>query len=35
MEPYALGNALLIGLGAGGGTLAALGIIVLILSRRK
>jgi hypothetical protein len=35
MEPYALGNALLIGLGAGGGTLAALGIIVLIISRRK
>jgi len=35
MEPYALGNALLIGLGAGGGTLAALGIVLLILSRRK
>ena len=35
MEPYALGNTLLIGLGVGGGTLAALGIVLLILSRRK
>jgi len=35
MEPYALGNALLIGLGVGGGSLAALGIVLLILSKRK
>lgn len=35
MEPYALGNTIFIGLGVGGGVLAALGIVVLILSRRK
>jgi hypothetical protein len=35
MEPYALGNALLIGLGAGGGTLAVIGVVLLILSKRK
>jgi len=35
MEPYDLGNTLLIGLGVGGGALAALGIVLLILSRRK
>ncbi|MBA7708769.1 hypothetical protein ES703_117673 [subsurface metagenome] len=35
MEPYALGNTLLIALGAGGGTLAVIGIVLLILSKRK
>lgn len=35
MEPYDLGNTIFIGLGVGGGVLAALGILVLILSRRK
>jgi len=35
MEPYDIGNTIFIGLGAGGGVLAALGIVVLILSRRK
>jgi len=34
MEPYDLGMAILIGLGVGGGALAAVGIIFLILSRR-
>ncbi len=34
-EPYALGTALLIGLGVGGGTLAALGVVLLLLSKRK
>lgn len=34
MEPYALGNALLIGLGAGGGVLAVLGIVLIVLSKR-
>jgi hypothetical protein len=35
MEPYALGNTLLIALGAGGGTLAVIGVVLLILSKRK
>ena len=35
MEPYALGNTLFIGLGIGGGALAVLGIVLLILYRRK
>ncbi|MFX1408980.1 MAG: hypothetical protein ACFFA6_01400 [Promethearchaeota archaeon] len=35
MEPYNLGNTLLITLGAGGGALAALGVVMLILSRRS
>ena len=35
MEPYDLGNTIFIGLGTGGGILAALGIVLLILSRRK
>jgi hypothetical protein len=35
MEPYDLGNALLIGLAAGGGTLAVIGIVLLILAKRK
>jgi len=35
MEPYDLGNTLLIGLAAGGGTLAVIGIVLLILSKRK
>jgi hypothetical protein len=35
MEPYALGTAIFAGLGAGGGTLAAVGIVLLILSKRK
>jgi len=35
MEPYDLGNTLLIGLGVGGGTLAAVGIVLLILSKKK
>lgn len=35
MEPYALGNTLLIALGVGGGTLAVIGIVLLILSKRK
>ncbi|NVM16432.1 MAG: hypothetical protein HWN80_01860 [Candidatus Lokiarchaeota archaeon] len=34
MEPYALGNILLIGLVAGGGALAVLGIILIALSKR-
>jgi len=34
-EPLAIGTAFLIGLGVGGGSLAALGIVLLILSRRK
>jgi hypothetical protein len=33
-EPYDLGQTLVLSLGAGGGAIAALGIIVLILSRR-
>ena len=35
MEPYDLGNTLLISLGVGGGALAVLGVILLILSKRK
>ena len=35
MEPYALGNTLLIALGAGGGTLAVIGVVLLILWKRK
>ncbi len=35
MEPYDLGNTLLIALGAGGGSLAVIGIVLLILSKRK
>lgn len=35
MEPYDIGNAIFIGLGVGGGIIAALGILILILSRRK
>jgi len=35
MEPYDLGNTLLISLGAGGGALAAVGVVLLILSKRK
>ena len=35
MEPYALGQTLAISLGAGGGALAALGVVFLILSRRS
>jgi len=35
MEPYALGNTLLIALGAGGGTLAVIGVVILILWKRK
>ena len=35
MEPYALGDVLAISLGAGGGALAALGVVLLILSRRS
>lgn len=35
MEPYDLGNAILIGLASGGSVLAILGLVVLILSRRK
>ncbi|MHA1876402.1 MAG: hypothetical protein ACTSXN_14530 [Promethearchaeota archaeon] len=35
MEPYALGNTLFMGLGIGGGALAVLGIVLLILSKRK
>ncbi|MFX0030404.1 MAG: hypothetical protein ACFE8B_14425, partial [Candidatus Hermodarchaeota archaeon] len=34
MEPYDLGQTLALSLGAGGGALAALGVIFLILSRR-
>ncbi|MFW9772584.1 MAG: hypothetical protein ACFFEO_10545 [Candidatus Thorarchaeota archaeon] len=34
LEPYDLGQTLAISLGAGGGALAALGVVVLILSRR-
>ncbi len=34
MEPYALGNTLLIGLAAGGGALAVLGVVLLALSKR-
>ncbi|MFX1320904.1 MAG: hypothetical protein ACFFAQ_04580, partial [Promethearchaeota archaeon] len=34
MEPYDLGNVILFGLGIGGGALAALGVVFLILSRR-
>ncbi len=35
MEPYDLGNTLLMSLGAGGGTLAVIGVVLLILSKRK
>jgi len=35
MEPYALGAAIFTGLGVGGGTLAAVGIVLLILSKKK
>ncbi len=35
MEPYNLGSTILMGLGVGGGALAALGAIFLFLSRRK
>ena len=35
LEPYNLGSTLLIGLGAGGGALVALGIVFLYLSRKK
>ena len=35
LEPYNLGETLVLGLGAGGGVIAALGIVVLILSRRS
>jgi hypothetical protein len=35
MEPYDLGQTLAISLGAGGGALAALGVVLLILSRRS
>ena len=35
MEPSALGNTLLISLGIGGGALAVLGLVLLILSKRK
>ena len=35
MEPYDLGQTLAISLGAGGGALAALGVVFLILSRRS
>jgi hypothetical protein len=35
LEPYALGDVLAISLGAGGGALAALGVVLLILSRRS
>ena len=34
-EPYELGQTLAISLGAGGGVLATLGVVLLILSRRK
>jgi len=34
MEPYALGKTLSFSLGLGGGALAALGVVFLILSRR-
>ncbi len=35
MEPYDLGNTIFVGLGAGGGVLAVLGVVILIFSRRK
>ena len=35
MEPYDLGQTLAISLGAGGGAFAALGVVLLILSRRS
>jgi len=35
MEPYDLGNTLFIGLGAGGGALAIIGVALLLLYRRK
>jgi len=34
MTPYALGETLVLSLGIGGGALAALGVVMLILSRR-
>ncbi|KKN34292.1 hypothetical protein LCGC14_0795220 [marine sediment metagenome] len=35
MEPYDLGNTIFVGLGAGGGVLVVLGVVILIFSRRK
>jgi hypothetical protein len=35
LEPYELGQTLAISLGIGGGIIAALGVVVLLLSRRK
>lgn len=35
MEPYDLGQTIFLGLGAGGGALALIGVILLALSRRK
>jgi len=35
MEPYDLGSTIFMGLGAGGGVLALLGVLLLALSRRK
>ena len=35
MEPYDLGITIFVGLGAGGGALVVLGVVILIFSRRK
>jgi hypothetical protein len=35
MEPLALGNTLLLGLASGGGLLALIGVVLLVLARRK